>query len=577
MTELFLKLLNMSITAGWIVLAVIVLRFFLRKAPKWISCILWSVVALRLLLPFSLESAISLIPSPEVIPQDIAVSETPAIHSAIPALNNAVNPLFTGYVAPGGSLLENCLIVVSAVWIAGVAMMLLYSILTYLEIRRQVRESIPYQKNIYVCDDVDSPFILGIFRPKIYIPSGMEETHLAYVLAHENAHLKRWDHWWKPLGFLLLTVYWFNPLLWVAYILLCRDIEMACDEKVIGGMDGAGKRGYSEALIACSVHRRMVMACPVAFGEVSVKTRIKSVLRYKKPALWVALAALAVCVLTAGCFLTNPVPCEHAYQSQVLLNATCTSRGVEKRTCPLCEHSYTAYVAKCAHSYDKGVVTIEPTCVRFGSQKQVCTHCGKVNRTRLGKVPHTVSEPYYIQESNCTERGNKSATCAVCKEVFVVEQLATNDVHDMKEMVLLQPTCTATGEGVNTCTRCSHSESISYEIIDHSYRVISETQATCTSAGTCQKVCTACGYEVQETLPQLGHYWVRDGYKDHCQRCGMSIFNETISEITSRPIDIGGFSSGNNPGSSPLDGVVGSPPKTPDDLFPVIRWDPYPY
>lgn len=517
MTGLFLKLLNVSITASWIVLAVLVLRLFLRKAPKWSMCILWSVVALRLVLPFSPESAISLIPSPEVIPQDIIRSETPAIHSAIPALNSAVNPLFTGTLTPESNLLKKILTAASVVWLAGVGVMLLYSLITFLSVRRQVRESLLYQKNIYICDDVQSPFILGVIRPRIYIPSGMEESCLSHVLAHENAHIRRWDHLWKPLGFLLLTVYWFNPLLWWAYILLCRDIEMACDEKVVAGMDGDGKRDYSEALIACSVHRRIIMACPVAFGEVSVKSRIKSVLCYKKPGAWVVTAAVAVCVIAAACFLTDPVACAHDYESHVTLAATCTERGVEERTCLLCEHTYSAYVDMCEHSYNAGVVIVEPTCVAVGSRKQSCTHCGAEKWSEVEMIPHTAGEPFCVKEPNCAEKGEKTATCTACKAVFTVEIMPTNDVHDMKETVLREPTCTVPGEGVNACSRCSHSESIQYETVAHSYRDIVVSVPTCTQEGSIKRVCSGCGHEIWKTLPASGHFFMR--FNRWCLNC----------------------------------------------------------
>ena len=522
MTQIFLKLFNMSITAGWIVLAVMVLRIFLKKAPKWVNCLLWGVVALRLMLPLSLESAISLVPSPEVIPQNITQQEAPAINSAIPAINSAVNPLFTGSLTPEENLLEKGLSIASIVWAVGVGIMLLYSLATYLRIRWQVQPSIRCEKNVYVCDRVASPFVLGLVIPKIYLPSGMEESQQSYVLDHENAHIKRGDHWWKPLGFLLLTVYWFNPLLWVAYILLCRDIEMACDEKVIATMDSAGKRGYSEALIACSVHRRMVMICPLAFGEVSVKSRIKRVLCYRKPAVWVAVAALIVCIMTAGCFLTNPLPCVHAYENEVLVEASCTSLGVEKRTCSRCRHMYTAYVDMSAHSYDQGVVTVTPTCAR---------------------------------------QGERSSTCVNCGQAVLTEVLAATDVHDMQETLLRKPTCADPGEGVKTCTRCGISERISYQMLEHHYVTGTVLLSTCAHNGSSQKICTGCGHEIWTTLPVSGtHSWIklRDGLYQ-CALCG-----STKTEA--------GYSSG----YSLLNDVTGNPSQGALPKLPSFRWDPHP-
>lgn len=507
MTQLFLKLLNMSITASWIVLAVMLLRMLLRKAPKWITCILWSVVALRLILPVSVESIVSLVPSPEVIPQDIIQLETPAIHSAIPVVNSTVNPLFTGYLTPEVNLLEKGLSIATIIWAVGVGIMLLYSLITYLRIWWQVQSSIRQEKNVYICDDVDSPFILGTIAPKIYMPSGMEESQQAYVLAHEHAHIKRGDHWWKPLGFLLLTVYWFNPLLWVAYILLCRDIEMACDEKVIAGMDSDGKRGYSEALVACSLHRRMVMVCPLAFGEVSVKSRIKGVLSYKKPAVWVALAALLVCILTAGCFLTDPLPCAHQYESEVVMEATCTSRGVEKRTCSLCQHIYTAYIDMREHSYGESVVTLAATCTQPGSAQQTCTQCGATKTEDVALAPHTAGGTIFTQEANCTQEGKQVATCVDCAQTFVMQVLPVNGVHDMEETVLRAVTCTEDGEGAKTCTRCGYSESISYEATGHKYGMGIFEITDCEEDSIIRYECSTCGHEKQTVQPAKGHSW----------------------------------------------------------------------
>lgn len=310
MEALFLKILNMSITAGWIVLVVVLLRLVFKKAPKWISCVLWAVVALRLVCPFTVESVLSLIPSAETIPPDIVYQQEPAIYSGIGLLNSVVNPVLSesSVSNPGESVnpLQIVSFAASWLWIVGMAAMVLYTLISYLRLRRKVREAAPLKDNIWVCDHIFTPFILGIFRPRIYLPSNMSETDMEYVIAHEKAHLKRRDHWWKPLGFALLTVYWFNPLMWVAYILLCRDIEIACDEKVIGKMDADGKISYSEALINCSVPRRTIAACPLAFGEVGVKSRIKSVLSYRRPAFWIIIVAIAACIVLAVCFLTNP-------------------------------------------------------------------------------------------------------------------------------------------------------------------------------------------------------------------------------------------------------------------------------
>lgn len=310
MEAVFIKVLNMSISAGWLILAVMLLRLLLKKAPKWISVVLWGLVGLRLVFPFSLQSVLSLIPSAEVISPSIGYAQHPEINSGVSVIDNAVNPtLGTSLAAtPMNSVnpMQIVLYLGGLVWVGGIVILLLYGLISYLRLRRKVTEAIPYEKNTWLCDQVKTPFILGVFRPRIYLPSGLNEKETAYVLAHERAHLKRKDHLWKPLGFLLLTVYWFNPLVWVAYILLCRDIEAACDEKVISDMAMAEKKAYANALVSCSMQRRLILACPLAFGEVGVKERVKGVLNYRKPAFWIIVAALIACAVIAVCFLTNP-------------------------------------------------------------------------------------------------------------------------------------------------------------------------------------------------------------------------------------------------------------------------------
>ena len=310
MEALFLKLFNMSITASWLVLAVVILRLLLKKAPKAVTVFLWALVGIRLVCPFSFESVLSLIPSAETLPNDILTTKTPAVDSGIPFLNQAVNPIISGSLAPNVGYSVNPMQVVAFIgavfWLAGIAVMLIYTLISYLKIHRKVREAVPYNENIWVCDRIAAPFILGVFRPKIYLPSAIDKQDEEYVIAHERAHLKRRDHLIKPLGFLLLTVYWFNPVMWIAYILLCRDIELACDERVIKELGEQAKKPYSEALINCSLPRRTVAACPLAFGEVGVKSRIKSVLNYKKPAFWVVIVAIIASIAVAVGFLTNP-------------------------------------------------------------------------------------------------------------------------------------------------------------------------------------------------------------------------------------------------------------------------------
>lgn len=312
MEAVFLKLLNMSIAAGWAVLAVIVLRALLKKAPKAMRVALWALVGLRLALPFSFESALSLIPSAETVSPDILYAKQSAIHSGIPALNQAVNPGLAQSLAPAPAASVNpaqiAVFIASVIWAAGVVFMLAHAAASYIRLRYRVREAVPLGAGLWQSGAVASPFVLGLIRPRIYLPAQMEGGALAHVVAHERAHIRRRDHWIKPAGFLLLAIYWFHPLVWLAYLLLCRDIELACDERVVREMGAGEKKAYSEALLAVSAPRRAfaAAACPLAFGEVGVKQRIKNVLHYKKPAFWVVMAALVACAAATVCLLTNP-------------------------------------------------------------------------------------------------------------------------------------------------------------------------------------------------------------------------------------------------------------------------------
>ena len=311
MSDLFLKIVNMSISASWLVVAVLILRLVLKKAPKWVNVLLWGIVAVRLICPFSFESALSLIPSSETIPLDIEMAVKPTIDSGVPAINSVVNPVLSSFAPPQHVLtsanpLQIWIPILNIIWLIGVGSLLLYTAVSYWRLCRKVDTAVRYKDNIFQSENVSSPFVLGIIKPRIYLPFNMNGQDLEHVVAHEQAHICRKDHWWKPLGFFLLTIHWFNPLIWWAYVLLCRDIELACDEKVIKGLSNEQRADYTQSLVACSVNRRMIAACPLAFGEVGVKERVKSVMNYKKPAFWVIIIAVNVCVGVAICFLTNP-------------------------------------------------------------------------------------------------------------------------------------------------------------------------------------------------------------------------------------------------------------------------------
>ena len=310
MDDVFLKLVNLSISASWLILAVLVLRVVLKKAPKWVMPLLWGVVALRLVCLFSIESALSLIPSAETIPSEIVTETREPVLYEQATLDIVTNPtLPSAAEVPVGVSRQQAQVdfnIYSVLWLAGMAALLVHALVSAEKLKRKLATAILLRDNIYESEFVDSPFVFGVVKPNIYLPMHMDEGTAAYVIAHECAHLARRDHWWKVLGYLVLALHWFNPLVWVAYILFCRDIELACDEKVVKGLDGAARADYSQALLSCAAPKRAVAACPLAFGEGNIKTRVKSALHYKKPAFWVAAAAVLAVVIVAVCFLTNP-------------------------------------------------------------------------------------------------------------------------------------------------------------------------------------------------------------------------------------------------------------------------------
>lgn len=315
MGAVFLKVLNMSITAGWFILAVLCIRLLFRKIPKWMNCLLWGVVAIRLICPFSIESPFSILSSTEPIKSSAVVegevrNDIPSIDSRLTIVQNTINPMLTETFAYNESdsvaPLQVVTFAASLVWCCGMVLLIICAMGSVVKLHKLVNEAVCVRENIYICDAVKSPFILGIFRPRIYFSSALREREMDYILAHESAHLKRKDHWWKALGYLLLCIHWFNPLCWVAYSLLCKDIELACDEKAAKNMTFHEKKEYAKVLLSCAGQRSLVMVCPLAFGEVGVKERVKSVLNYKKPTVWIMMATAAVFVILAVCFLTNP-------------------------------------------------------------------------------------------------------------------------------------------------------------------------------------------------------------------------------------------------------------------------------
>ena len=303
MEAVFSKLVGISLVANWLILAVVVLRLLLKKAPRRVTCILWLIVALRLIVPFSIESPVSMIPQTTSVIQEAVDTNLihPEVISSVMTPEPGQDETNAVYVRNGQHMP-----VLPLIWCGGMAAMLCYFAFSYLRMRHLVREAARETGNIWICDAVTTPFILGLIRPRIYLPSGLSGATRECVIAHEQCHLRWKDHWWKPLAFVLLAVYWFDPLVWVSYALLCRDIEFACDERVIHHYGITDKKAYSRALLECSTGKRLVLACPVAFGETAVTQRIRNVLRYKRPRFWVILVCAVVIAVMAVGFLTVP-------------------------------------------------------------------------------------------------------------------------------------------------------------------------------------------------------------------------------------------------------------------------------
>lgn len=327
MTELFLSFVNRSITAGWMILPVLCLRWCLRNfRSKDLICILWGLVGLRLALPFSLPTPFSLVPSAQTIPTDIMYASSPAIDTGLSTLNQAVNPMLSTSFSPDPATSANPLQILLAlaalIWVIGIALFALYALISLLRLRHRLAEAVPVGENVWVCDHIASPFLLGLMHPRIYLPSSLDPQTAVSVIAHEHAHLMRRDPIWKAVGFVLLALYWFHPLVWVAYILFCRDMELACDARATRDFSPAERKTYAEALLACSLPHAGRSFCPLAFGEIGVKSRIRALLQGKKPSHLLVILTACVIVALAVCFLTDPVPSDPSESSTSALALT---------------------------------------------------------------------------------------------------------------------------------------------------------------------------------------------------------------------------------------------------------------
>lgn len=330
--NVFTWILNQSISATWLILVVIIIRAFMKQTPKSLRYVLWAFAAVRLLCPVFIESAWSLVPVIEVTSQEhkddavimevhgawnetlnqkddlqnIEVQNEGVKEGNIKVLPDEVVNITDTHTYTGSFSMGTILPIAARIWVLGMIGIFFSSIVSVIRLKNKVGASLQIKDNVWVCDEIQSPFVLGIMSPHIYVPSFITKEQLPLILFHENEHLKYRDHWWKPLGFLILTLHWFNPFVWIAYILLCRDMELACDERVIQHMSEEEKKQYSKSLLLCNNPRYLLSACPIAFGEIGVKERIRCILDYKKPARWTIGIAVGVCIVAAVCFMTNP-------------------------------------------------------------------------------------------------------------------------------------------------------------------------------------------------------------------------------------------------------------------------------
>lgn len=404
MQNLFYSIIDISVASVWLILAVVILRAVLQKAPKWIRNIMWSLVAVRLVFPFKIESKIGVVPQldiNEIGTPKITATETPPTAAITEA------PVITA-TPSGVSVAE----ILSIVWLVGIAAMMVYLIISYVKLKKRVDISIILDSRYRICDSIQTPFIFGVIKPKVYLPSVIGEEQLQYVIEHENSHLMRGDHIWKLLGFILLSVHWFNPFVWLAYFLFCKDIELSCDERVISGKDADYKRQYSAALLACSAPQKAFSTCPVAFGEISVKSRIANVVKYKKPAVILVLVSLVVTASLLLLFLRAPFV--SAQNNEVIPHNTNNSNigsvptqteNEEKESddiileIPSTEIIGETHVTetKCTHTYKN--TKFEGDCFTEGYTKHECTKCGFVYMDGYNRGRHDYGK------YNCLECG----------------------------------------------------------------------------------------------------------------------------------------------------------------------------
>ena len=307
MRELFATILDNAWVAGIMILVIVLIRVFMKKMPKFIYPLLWGLVAVKLLVPFDIHSSFGVLPGEKTIEYSGKENAPVIVNTGLNIVDEGANDFIINTNSPSASAEKwNYYDVCIYIWLAGIMILLIYMLISYIVVRKVTSQSVVIEKRTSICDEIDSPFLLGIIRPHIFLPSGIEREKYEYILAHENMHIKRGDHIWKTLGFLLLSVYWFNPLCWIAYYLFCKDVEFACDEKVISRQDALWRANYCQTLLeCCSAYSRKIMYVPLGFGEVGVKERVKKVMTYKKTKIGLAVILIIICGVIVICFGTR--------------------------------------------------------------------------------------------------------------------------------------------------------------------------------------------------------------------------------------------------------------------------------
>ena len=548
MAELLFTYLRISFSASFMILAVLLARLFLRKASRNITCLLWLLIALRLLIPFDLKSPVSLQPR---LTEPASITElAPPSFSPSPDLTPEIQAQSQKPIAepqPDTSLKLTTETVITLLWCAGILGLLIYAAVSFTMLRHRVRDAVQCPDGVWESDRIADAFLLGYWKPRIYLPAILPHHDRELIVAHERSHQSRGDQWWKLLGLVCLSIHWFNPLVWLNFWLMCRDIETACDEKVIQNLNLEQRKDYSLALLNSGKRLSGFLSYPVSFGEVNLKHRIKSILSYRKPGLWVTLGAITLAAVIAVCFMTSPEECVHEFDSTVTTEATCLEAGVRTDICKLCNYSTSVPVAATGHHYDDGIVTLAASCTAEGVLTYRCSHCshartepvplvahsfdtgvetrpatcseqgvltctcktcGTTKTEAIHTIEHTFGEKTVTKAPTCVSEGEFSVVCSVCDHQQPVEKIPKSEDHDYKSTVIRQPTCIDPGKGEQVCTLCGHSTQIDYGLTNHSYGDASIIKAaTCTDKGEQAYTCSVCDHVKTESISKRGHSW----------------------------------------------------------------------